>query len=541
MLASNRRILACILFLGIASLVHAQSGLAKDETATVSGKVTLKKKPLAGVVVFAVDSNDDKGLQRQRTTTDEEGNYRISSLTTGTYYVFPMASAFVVEDGPAKQQLVLAPGDTVRDIDFALVKGGVITGRITGADGQPLIGENVNVIPLSQQFEFSSPDLAGVRTDDRGIYRAFGLRSGKYRVAVGKTDRVLPGQWSRIYRQTFYPSVTELDKATILDVSEGGEIRGIDIVMGPPVSTFKATGRIIDGETGKPLRDVILTVGRMEGNVLINSVGATGSDTRGEFKVENLLPGKYSIFPFSDTSNWRAEPLRFEIADRDVTGLEIKTTQGVSVSGVVVMKNYDEKLVAATLEGFEVFAFVDNPVTQYSGGRSARLAPDGSFKIVGLAPGNTRLALGRTQHGESRQFRTLGIERNGVPLSSVELKSGDQVDGIRIIVKSTSFDGVIRGQIKFENGEPPPGARIYVSVAPVDEVPADLNLNMPVSSPPVDSRGRFMVDHLSGGTYEVSATLYQPNERSTFEVTKQEVMVTSGAVSEVTITIKLKP
>jgi hypothetical protein len=50
-----------------------------------------------------------------------------------------------------------------------------------------------------------------------------------------------------------------------------------------------------------------------------------------------------------------------------------------------------------------------------------------------------------------------------------------------------------------------------------------------------------MVDHLSGGTYEVSATLYQPNERSTFEVTKQEVTVTSGAVSEVTITIKLKP
>ena len=76
MLSSNRRILTCILLLGIASLVHAQTAVTKDETATVSGQVTLKQKALAGVVVFAVDSNDNSDLQRprQRTITDEDGN-----------------------------------------------------------------------------------------------------------------------------------------------------------------------------------------------------------------------------------------------------------------------------------------------------------------------------------------------------------------------------------------------------------------------------------------------------------------------------------
>src|SRR6185369_2508470 len=231
MLSSSRRILASILFLGIATLAQAQN---KDQTATISGKVTLKKKAMADVVVFAVDSNDSDEIQHpwRRVITDEAGNYRITNLPSGNYYVYPLAPAFVADDGAAKQQIVIAPGENIRDVDFALTQGGVITGRITTADGQPLIEEMVNVTPLDRQFQFRSPEFAIVRTDDRGIYRAFGLRRGKYSVSVGRTDRVLPGQMRRIYRQTFYPSVTEPDKATILDVTEGNEIRNVDIVTG---------------------------------------------------------------------------------------------------------------------------------------------------------------------------------------------------------------------------------------------------------------------------------------------------------------------
>src|SRR6185369_2961686 len=367
------------------------------------------------------------------------------------------------------------------------------------ADGQPLIEEMVNVSPIDRQFEFSSPEFAVVRTDDRGIYRAFGLRRGKYSVSVGRTERVLPGQMQKIYRQTFYPSVSEPEKATILDVTEGNEIRNVDIVTGPPVTTYKATGRIIESETGKPVPDVILSVGRIEGNVTLSSVGATGSDKHGEFRAENLIPGKYTLFPFSDTSNWRAESLTFEIVDRDLTGLEIKTTRAASVSGMVIVKGDDEKAGAPRFDHFDVFAFIQEASSEYRGARMAQLRTDGSFKIVGLAPGNIKLDLNAKDGTESRQFKVVSIERNGVPVSgSIEVKAGDEIDGIQILVKGVSFTGSIRGQLQFANGEPSPTARIAVSVGMIDEVSGQLNPYTLLPSPAVDSRGRFLVKNLRG-------------------------------------------
>jgi hypothetical protein len=45
---------------------------------------------------------------------------------------------------------------------------------------------------------------------------------------------------------------------------------------------------------------------------------------------------------------------------------------------------------------------------------------------------------------------------------------------------------------------------------------------------------------LAAGTYEISVGMYKSDERK-FEITRQQVTVTTGAVSEVTITIKSNP
>jgi hypothetical protein len=271
-------------------------------------------------------------------------------------------------------------------------------------------------------------------------------------------------------------------------------------------------------------------------------VGAAGSDKHGEFKLENLMPGHYIISPFSESNNWRAESLTFEIVDRDLTGLEIKTTRGASVSGVVIVKNSDEKSVAGKFDRFHVYASVQNPSNEYGGARVAHLGSDGSFKIVGLPPGNIRLDLVAAEYSASEQFTVVSIDHNGTPLANgIELKEGEQIEGIRIFVRNTSFTGGIRGQIKFENGEPPPASRIFVFVALLDENRTPPEMNLPAISPSVDSRGRFMLQHLAGGTYEISVGLYQPTEPTNGEMTKRQVIVTNGSVTDVTIPIKLKP
>jgi len=94
MVSSNHRVFACVLvILATASFTNAQ----KDQTASISGKVTLKNKGVGGVVVVAkeADSNGSWQSARNRAITDDEGNYRINNVPTGNYQVYPIAPALV--------------------------------------------------------------------------------------------------------------------------------------------------------------------------------------------------------------------------------------------------------------------------------------------------------------------------------------------------------------------------------------------------------------------------------------------------------------
>src|SRR6185503_8984129 len=181
MVSSSRRALACILFLVAAAfLAHAQ----QDQTGSISGRVTFKKKGLASIEVIAVDTNYIDGEKRShdRALTDIDGNYVINNVPTGDYVVYPVERALVVENG---QRVSITGGETIRDINFAMVHSGTITGRITDADGQPL-KETVSVVRVEPESVYEQHKFASFRTDDRGIYQAFGLRPGKYKVSVGQ-------------------------------------------------------------------------------------------------------------------------------------------------------------------------------------------------------------------------------------------------------------------------------------------------------------------------------------------------------------------
>jgi hypothetical protein len=56
----------------------------------------------------------------------------------------------------------------------------------------------------------------------------------------------------------------------------------------------------------------------------------------------------------------------------------------------------------------------------------------------------------------------------------------------------------------------------------------------------VDSRGHFIVEGVAAGTYEVNANVFIPDARKSFSA-KQQVNVSDGVVSEVTLNIDLTP
>jgi hypothetical protein len=58
--------------------------------------------------------------------------------------------------------------------------------------------------------------------------------------------------------------------------------------------------------------------------------------------------------------------------------------------------------------------------------------------------------------------------------------------------------------------------------------------------PPVDARGRFLIEGIPAGTYEVWATVTGVPQ-DMFRRTKREVTVQDGVITDLTLTIDMNP
>src|ERR1044072_4438381 len=59
---------------------------AKAPRSSISGRVTIKEKPAAGVVVSLRKTEQMNPFEEtQRATTDQDGNYRITNVLPGSY------------------------------------------------------------------------------------------------------------------------------------------------------------------------------------------------------------------------------------------------------------------------------------------------------------------------------------------------------------------------------------------------------------------------------------------------------------------------
>jgi hypothetical protein len=342
------------------------------------------------------------------------------------------------------------------------------------------------------------------------------------------------------YAQTFHPAVNDAAKATIIEVTEGSEATNVDIAVtiGPTNDTFAISGRIVDGATGKPIPNVALG---LETNVPSMTTSITFSKTSfdwtsnqsGEFKFQNLIPGKYSIYVESQmNSEIRAEPMTVEIINQDVTGLVMKTLPSASISGVIAFENADAKSHLANLGHLQLQTFVLTEDKEGGRTRAVGVKPEASFRIGGLSAGRAFFLI--TSNG-GKGFRIMRVEREGVVQhGGMEIKDAEAVTGVRLVVRSGSSS--VRGVVRAEGGELPLPPRLAVWLS----IPGEEGINpfAAMAAAQVDSRGHFIIEKLPAGDYEVNASVFTSRGRV---ATKQPVNITDGSVAEVTLTLNLKP
>src|SRR2546423_3717610 len=306
--AMSRAALALLFALCAAASVFAQ-GAQREVPATVLGRVTDGERGVAGVVVM-LTPGDQPGRAKvaARAKTDAEGRYRLPNVPPGRSEAVPFAPAYVVRgqnDSPPGKPLTLAAGDVADDVDFRLERGGVVTGRVTDAEGNPVVGIGVVVAPVDNNqrqrpYNFDPRDRM---TDDRGVYRIYGLAAGRYRVSAGQGGEgfgAITFGSRKLYRRTFYPEATDEAQAEVIELKAGAEATDIDIRLGSAVKTYKASGVFVEAETGRPVPNVSFGYGALDpsGQRVSSFGGGTPTNARGEVQTEGLAPRRYSVFAF---------------------------------------------------------------------------------------------------------------------------------------------------------------------------------------------------------------------------------------------------
>jgi protocatechuate 3,4-dioxygenase beta subunit len=531
---------------------HAQTSPATAKpTGTISGKVTLNGKGAPDVLVAAQLLDRPFQQPAARAKSDANGRYRLTGLPAGQYQIMGIAPAFVSSEGSGSpgyrfgKSVVLASGEDADDVDIKIVQGGVITGRVTDADGKPVIEERINLQMIDQagntnnQSSIGSWNYQMSQTDDRGIYRIYGLPAGRYRVSVGSTDGGFMMSRNRTYYPvTFYGNTSEAAKASVVELQEGTEATNIDIRVGRATSTFIAGGRIID-ENGQPIPGIRLSYGPARvGQPFYGGFIGLPTGTRGEFRLEGLEPGRYmvSVSTSFESATHYSEPLGFEIVDADVLNLELKVTRGQTLSGVVVFEGSRAKELQQNFGVLRVGANVTSPANpQNPSSSSAPIAADGSFQLSGLRPGKALLYIGAMSTSALRGITLLRAERGGVDVTqTLEVHAGESITDLRIVASLGA--GSIRGTVRFVGGEVPPNLRLFVSTRR-DGAPQS-------GGGMVDARGRFLIGGLTSGTYEVGLIMNSLGPPGGVRPTKpqtQTVTVSDGVETQVDFVVDLTP
>jgi len=527
-----------------------------EPAGSISGRVTFGGKPAPGVKVIAVKRerrSQDEAVASAK--TDQDGRFQLNKLPSDYYNIVSLAPGYIASEQMEPERpgkaVPLAEGETIEGVDFALIRGGVITGRITDPDGQPITREMVTLILLDSNgqkrplYPFTLVPQYDFATDDRGIYRIFGLPPGRYLVSAGKgTDQ--DADWVgglRYHPRTFYPGIADESKAGIVELRAGTVAEGIDIALGHTLKAYSASGRVIDANTGRavPNAQLSLTHETISDNSRRVSGTSARADARGNFRLDGLLPGDFYVMTTPEPeSGLYSNVTVFQIKDQDITGLEVTVRPGSSISGVLSVEGANDPEVIARLSLLKLWGSVSSPDIRdaTNTARLSAVGPDGAFHITGLHPGKVSLHL--SSNRDARGFSVLRLERGGVEYANgIEVGPGEHVTDMRVILGYAS--GRIRGQLKIEGGKLPSDAEISVFVRRVDG-PSGQSFPRVV----VDPNGRFIVEHLITGEYQISVHVYRrpsspdggPGTQLGREVTKR-VSVTSGAESEVLLVVEL--
>ncbi|HKQ72370.1 MAG TPA: carboxypeptidase-like regulatory domain-containing protein [Blastocatellia bacterium] len=462
------------------------------------------------------------GSRQNQTSTDIDGNFKFTGLASGSYMVnTAVARGYIQKRIPLAEGQVptyYQPGDNAT---ITMIKGGVITGRVSNVEGVPLIGAQISAVMVRDVDGKTVRTVGFVRprlTDDRGVYRFYGLTPGTYLVFTQTTGAgpVLTPYDGEI--PTYHPSSTQ-DTATEVTVTSGGEAVGVDI------RHRGERGRVISGVVSGAMaaestRAVSVTLfdtrtEKQAGSSYIQQGGPRG------FAFQSLTDGEYILIARTNNeeNNLASAPRRVSLGGKDVTGVDLKLLPLGSISGNIVVESLPEacgEKRKIQLEEFSTIATRDDPQKDaldflpQRAFSSRRANEKGEFTINNVDPGHYRIRISLTDENlylkEITSPSNIPPRRgspaavNSVSRHGLALKQGENFTGVTVTVAEGAAS--LSGKVVAEKEDARLPERLRAHLVPVEPNANDEALRYAETI--VRSDGAFAFTNIAPGKYRLT-------------------------------------
>jgi protocatechuate 3,4-dioxygenase beta subunit len=445
----------------------------EKQLCTIAGNVVRAgtNEPLSKARIV-LRSDDDSSAPPYVAITDSEGRFSIEGIRAGRYRMSVNRNGYLGasygedDQGNSSAIFALKPAQHMTDLIFHLQRCGVISGRILDEDGEPAERVTVEVLHRSTSHgKVNTSRLRLVETNDLGEYRVFDLWPGRYLVRAYPSAN----SWQTIggtviesstlkaaggYAPTYYPNVSEISRASSIDLKAGEEVSRIDVML-LRQRTYKVWGRVFNTVTDHPgdATNVGLVPEDSDSSTLADNRRGSVNGKTGDFEINDVPAGRYTaIAGWRDGENEFVGSAPVEVNNMNLDSVRIVITRGADLHGKVVF----EGKIAVPAEIQVSLAAKDS--RQLRSNKRAKVKPDETFQLTGLADGLYEFDV--WSRCEGCYLRAATANGQDILDQGLQISSGSAPSPIELVYSSNS--ATIDGTVVRKDGLPASGAAVVI-------------------------------------------------------------------------------
>lgn len=450
------------------------AGGLQAQPASVAGTVIDQTtgQPLRGAHVRLITGDfGENGINAvYGAMTDANGRFSSEGMKPGFYIVVAERAGFLqapTADAPMPfLTLGLKAGQHLDDFKIAMAARATISGRVVDEYGDSVEGLSVEakVPPPGKQQETITGNR-NVNTDDRGEFRLV-VSPGKYFVRASSFEMGMGVGWvgadgsaAPPFAATYFPGATDESAASVIQLSAGQDVAGIEIRLARSTNTQAARhghsiGGVVTGIPENATATVHLKVG--ENTDQMYDTQSTSTDPSGKFSMMGLQPGYYSVTARYTGGKMalQSRPVSVHLENSDEPNLQLALAPGEDLNGSLAFAGGEASrapgALAVRLETPERFGQDPEPP-------AAQVGKDGSFRIANVLPGKFKVVV--EPMPDNAYVKELALDGKPVTDTSVDFSQG--VGGAHLKITIGLAGAKISGRILDKNGEPDTG---FVSV-----------------------------------------------------------------------------